>query len=157
MSTHGLAGIIDCAGRMFAAARCRVPSRSIGRPRRRNNPECGRWNLGEALECRTLLTNTITLYTQPPYDSTPENTNGQSIYAAFFVERTGDLTSAETVNFSLSGTATLGTTPSPADDYSVPGTTLNSPASTRSVTIPLGYSYAIFNVYPISDVWFEGN
>lgn len=61
------------------------------------------------------------------------------------------------VSVFVSGTATLGTTPSPADDYSVPGTTLNSPASTRSVTIPLGDSYAIFNVYPISDVWFEGN
>jgi regulation of enolase protein 1 (concanavalin A-like superfamily) len=71
----------------------------------------------------------------------------------FYVSRTGVTTSAQTVNFSMLGTATAGA------DYTIvtSGTlTFDNPSSTGVLTIPVGAQGADVNFNLIDDAIFEG-
>ena len=95
----------------------------------------------EALEARTLLTNSVTI--SPVFDAYESGIAG-----AFAVYRTGDVSSSLTVNFSLSGTATQAASATGTGDYGFVGT---------SVVISATSNYQYISIYPNDDSAYEGD
>jgi hypothetical protein len=87
-------------------------------------PVSGAWDLGAYVHAASVALPTVTVAASVPAASRVGLANG-----AFVVSRTGDSSSALTVNLALSGTATNGV------DYTSLGTTMTIPAGAASATL----------------------